>query len=105
MDDTAVSGLLETLARRDAEAWFAYGGAIDEVDATRMRRRLMAFRREHRRQFDDLADEMRRLGATPPDFARGATARDSAGGLAVIGALEAAARQGCEAALERRLPP
>ena len=55
----------------------------------------MAFRRDHKRHYDDLSGEIRRLGGTPPEFSRDAKGVAIEGytairsGMSQIGALRA----------------
>jgi rubrerythrin len=117
MNEKETLPLLESLAQLDVDAFFAYGQAIDSIEMPAVRRRLMAFRRDHKRHYDDLAGKIRRLGGTPPEFARDAKGVAIEGytairsGMSQLGALramhtnEAMTNGEYEAALEQDLPP
>jgi hypothetical protein len=117
MNEKELLPLLESLAQLDIDAFFAYGQAIESVEVPNVRRRLMAFRRDHKRHYDDLSGEIRRLGGTPPDFSRDAKGVAIEGytairsGMSQVGALRAMkTNEGMtnaqyEAALQQDLPP
>jgi hypothetical protein len=117
MNENEILPLLQSLAQLDVDAFFAYGRAIDAIDVPNVRRRLMAFRRDHKRHYDDLSGEIGRLGGTSPDFARDAKGLAIEGytairsGIGNIGALRAMkTNEGLtnaryEAALRQELPP
>lgn len=117
MDDSAVASVLESLAQVDADAWFAYGRALDAIDEPKIRRRLRVFRSDHRRHVEELGREIRRLGGTPPDLARDAMgvaiegytalrgATGTAGALHAMKTNERLTRARYESALEQDLPP
>jgi uncharacterized protein DUF2383 len=117
MNEKATLTLLESLAQLDVDAFFAYGQAIEAIEMPNVRRRLMAFRRDHKRHYDELSGEIRRLGGTPPDFGRDAKGVAIEGytairsGMSQVGALRAMkTNEGMtnaqyEAALQQDLPP
>jgi hypothetical protein len=70
MEHREIARRLSTLVQLDIDAAHAYGRAIAAVEPPAIRRELEAFRDDHERHIKDLSAEVRRLGGSPPPYAR-----------------------------------
>ncbi|MFP4072183.1 MAG: DUF2383 domain-containing protein [Desulfovibrionales bacterium] len=61
---------LHSLAQLDADAYHAYGQAMDKVEHVAIRDQLGVYRDDHRRHFDELSSQIRSMGGDPPDFSK-----------------------------------
>jgi hypothetical protein len=58
--------VLANLMHVDLDAARAYAQAVDAIGASAIRRRLEAFRHDHERHIEAIAEEIRALGMQPP---------------------------------------
>jgi hypothetical protein len=70
METQDILKMLGSLAQLDADAYHAYGQAIEKVDISIVRDELTRYQQDHLLHFQELSRRISDMGGSPPEFSK-----------------------------------